>query len=637
MEDIDSARQERKQREKEERRAVRKAARGAALETESVNGLQEIVEPAKAVTDEGLSEERRQRKEEAKKVAQKLKPNADPTDSNTSILNDTNGEVYKEREQRKQEAIVEIEKLERRKPKVREVQTEKVNGTLPDPPPGTGSGQPSNPAIGYVEHSVLQALPQATIDDFLSSNNIAIRDLATDKAPSQRPIIEFKHLSTIADFSSAKSPFATFKAPTPIQAAAWPHLLSSRDVIGVAETGSGKTLAFGVPCIQHITSLPKSLPGESPVRAVIVSPTRELASQIHSQIVALAEPASLHAVCLYGGIPKHQQRADLKNAHIIIATPGRLNDLIEEGHADLSRVTYLVLDEADRMLDKGFEEAISTIISRTPPTGRQTAMFTATWPASVRELAATFMTDPIRITISSSINGAENPTGELRANPNITQHVEVMDPHWKEGRLRELVKALSPPSENTSRKQSSMVNKAYPIKMQQNRVLIFCLYKKEADRIEKMLRKAMAGSEIRIAAIHGDMSQPLRTASLSAFKNGEVSVLVATDVAARGLDIPDVKAVINFTFPLTVEDYVHRIGRTGRAGKDGLAMTFFTELDKGLAGGLINVLKAAGQEVPEELFKFGTTVKKKTHETYGNFYREVREGEKKEGTMTRLS
>lgn len=602
-----------------------------------MKGVEEVDEPSKVVTDEDLSEERRQRKEQAKKVARKLKPNAIPADSNTSIEINMNGEVKREREQRKQEAITEIDKIERRKPKVKETQTQKVNGTLPDPPQGNSTRQPSDPTTGYVEDSVLQALPQATIDDFLSSNNIAIRDLATDKAPSQRPIIDFKYLPLISGLSSAQSPFATFKAPTPIQAAAWPHLLSFRDVIGVAETGSGKTLAFGVPCIQHITSLPKSLPGESPTRAVIVSPTRELASQIHTQIVALAEPASLHAVCLYGGIPKHQQRADLKNAHIIIATPGRLNDLIEEGHADLSRVTYLVLDEADRMLDKGFEEAISTIISRTPPTGRQTAMFTATWPASVRELAATFMTDPIRITISSSINGADNPTGELRANPNITQHVEVMDPHWKEGRLRELVKALSPPSENTSRKQSSMVNKAYPIKMQQNRVLIFCLYKKEADRIEKMLRKAMAGSEIRIAAIHGDMSQPLRTASLSAFKNGEVSVLVATDVAARGLDIPDVKAVINFTFPLTVEDYVHRIGRTGRAGKDGLAMTFFTELDKQLAGGLINVLKAAGQEVPEDLLKFGTTVKKKAHEAYGNFYREVREGEKKEGTMTRLS
>ena len=598
--------------------------------------MEEVSEPAKVVTDE-LSEERRQRKEEARKVAKKLKPTAIPADSDKSIKSNMTVEIERERDQRKQEAITEIDKLERRKPKVKQPQTEKANATLPDLPQGESSGQPSDPTVGYIEDSVLQGLPQATIEDFLSSNNVAIRDLATDKAPSQRPIIDFKYLPTIPGLTSAKSPFADFKAPTPIQAAAWPHLLSSRDVIGVAETGSGKTLAFGLPCIQHITSLQKTLPSKSPVRAVIVSPTRELASQIHTQIVALAEPASLHAICLYGGIPKHQQRADLKNAHIIIATPGRLNDLIEEGHADLSRVTYLVLDEADRMLDKGFEEAISTIISRTPPTGRQTAMFTATWPASVRELAATFMTDPIRITISSSINGADNPNGELRANPNITQHVEVMDPHSKEGRLRELVKALSPPSENTSRKQSSMVNKAYPIKMQQNRVLIFCLYKKEADRIEKMLRKAMAGSEIRIAAIHGDMSQPLRTASLSAFKKGEVSVLVATDVAARGLDIPDVKAVINFTFPLTVEDYVHRIGRTGRAGKDGLAVTFFTESEKGLAGGLTNVLKGAGQEVPEELLKFGTTVKKKTHEAYGNFYREVREGEKKEGTMTRLS
>ncbi|KAL9626299.1 MAG: hypothetical protein Q9164_007905, partial [Protoblastenia rupestris] len=234
------------------------------------------------------------------------------------------------------------------------------------------------------------------------------------------------------------------------------------------------------------------------------------------------------------------------------------------------------------MLDKGFEDAIRSIISQTPSStsGRQTCMFTATWPPSVRDLASTFMTKPIHITI-----GFNNPTNELRANKSINQVIEVIDPSFKEGRLRELIKQHS---EKTYQIPTPPNNKNNPIstpKPQKNRILVFCLYKKEAARIETMLRKTI-GSYVHIAGIHGDMSQPLRSASLSAFKTGAVTILVATDVAARGLDIPDVKVVINVTFPLTVEDYVHRIGRTGRAGKEGLAVTFFTEYDKGLAGGL---------------------------------------------------
>ncbi|KAL9129147.1 MAG: hypothetical protein Q9217_002322 [Psora testacea] len=484
------------------------------------------------------------------------------------------------------------------------------------------------PPLGYTENPLLSALPQVAIDSFLGTNHITVIDSSTQKSPSCRPITDFGYLPPDTRSSKAEySPFASFKFPTPIQAAAWPHLLSGRDVIGVAETGSGKTLAFGVPCIRCINALEPS-PNPSPARAVIVSPTRELAVQIHTQLETLAAPASLNTVCVYGGVPKDAQREALKTANIIVATPGRLNDLIEEGAADLGYVKYLVLDEADRMLDKGFEDAIRTIISKTPPSssGRQTSMFTATWPPSVRELAATFMTQPIHITI-----GANNPKGELRANKSITQVVEVIDPSFKEGRLRELIKQHSGPTyPNTTKSQSS--NKSPNSRY---RILVFCLYKKEVARIETMLRKSI-GSYLKIAGIHGDMSQHLRSASLDAFRSGTVSILVATDVAARGLDIPHVKLVVNVTFPLTVEDYVHRIGRTGRAGTDGLAITLFTEHDKALAGGLVNVLKAAGQDVPEDLLRFGTTVKKKGHEAYGNFYREPKEGEKKEGTMIRF-
>ena len=324
-------------------------------------------------------------------------------------------------------------------------------------------------------------------------------------------------------------------------------------MVGVAETGSGKTLAFGVPCVRYISSLPRDQ--RRGIKAVIVSPTRELAVQIYDQLVALATPAGLQVVCVYGGVPKDPQVAACRKAHIVVATPGRLNDLIGDGSADLSKAAYVVLDEADRMLDKGFEEPIRQIILQTPKK-RQTLMFTATWPPSVRELASTFMNSPVKITIG------DNVSGELRANVRIKQLVEVVDPRAKEQRLLQLLKQY----------QSG--------KNKDDRILVFCLYKKEAVRIENFIR--MKG--FRVGGIHGDLSQEKRSASLAAFKDGQVPLLVATDVAARGLDIPAVKLVINVTFPLTAEDYVHRIGRTGRAGKEGLAITLFTEHDKGLSG-----------------------------------------------------
>jgi ATP-dependent RNA helicase DBP3 len=450
---------------------------------------------------------------------------------------------------------------------------------------------------GYTEHPGLTALPQSEIDAFIADKFITVTDEAK-ASPAYRPITDFEFVPITE--KSQRAPFAAFKIPSPIQAAAWPYLYAGRDVIGVAETGSGKTMGFGVPCIRYISSL--SQKERKGIKACIVSPTRELAVQIQEQLVKLAEPAGLKAVCVYGGVNKDAQRATLHGAHIVVATPGRLNDFVSEGSIDLSNVTYAVLDEADRMLDKGFEEEVRKILGACAPTGRQTLMFTATWPPSVRELAATFMKKPVRINIG------ENTTGELRANTRITQEVEVMDSYDKNDRLITLLK------------------KYQAGKMKDDRILVFCLYKKEATRIEGFIRS----KGFSVGGIHGDLSQDQRQRSLDAFKAGKVPILVATDVAARGLDIPAVKVVINVTFPLTVEDYVHRIGRTGRAGQDGRAITFFTDHEKGLAGGLINVLKGANQPVPENLMKFGTTVKKKSHEAYGAFYKDP--GEMKAAT-----
>lgn len=412
---------------------------------------------------------------------------------------------------------------------------------------------------------------QSEIATFLSTHLITIIDPLSDKPP--RPIMQFSQLPPSA--LTAKNPFAAFKVPTPIQAASWPFGLSGRDIVGVAETGSGKTIAFGLPLVNAVLDMPQ-VKGGGRIRAVVVSPTRELAMQTNDELSKLAGHVGLKTVCVYGGASKDDQRHLLRKADIIVATPGRLKDFLEEGAIKLDNAKFAVLDEADRMLDKGFEEDIKRIVGCMPQKDeRQTLMFTATWPQSVQALALSFMVSPVRIQIGG------NESGDLQANTRIEQRVEVVDQRAKEGRLLQLLKA-HPKNE---------------------RVLVFCLYKKEATRVESFLQQR----GIKVVGIHGDLKQEQRTRSLEAFKSGQTPVLVATDVAARGLDIPEVKLVINvtvssvvyassvhspqyiiaqqantiiFQFPLTIEDYVHRIGRTGRAGKTGQAITLFTEHDK---------------------------------------------------------
>lgn len=500
----------------------------------------------------------------------------------------------------KLDEAAQLAKQERKKRRQDRKEVLRLQDITPSSTEATANSTPapedeSDGVASYKPHNTLDSLPQADIDAFFKSQSVQISD---PRNTDLRPILAFSQLPTelASQFSSI---FSTFQIPSSIQSAAWPFLLSGRDVVGVAETGSGKTIAFGMPLVVRLTALKK----KKGIRAVIVAPTRELAIQVFEQIDKLCKTAlKLKAACIYGGTNKDEQRRSLQGANIIVATPGRLKDFMSDSTIDVSKTRYLVLDEADRMLDKGFEDDIKHIISQMPaPSKRQTAMFTATWPKSIRDLAATFMKQPVKITIGRD---DADDSGELRANARIVQKVEVLDGAIKQTRLLELLK------EHTFGKKKS------------DRILVFCLYKKEALRIENFIRSR----GFNVAGIHGDMSQSARIASLESFKSGTVTLLVATDVAARGLDIPEVKLVINVTFPLTAEDYVHRIGRTGRAGKDGLAITLFTEQDKPLAGALINVLKAAKQDVPDALFKFGTTVKKKQHDSYGAFYREADEG-----------
>ncbi|KAI0857087.1 P-loop containing nucleoside triphosphate hydrolase protein [Xylaria cubensis] len=502
---------------------------------------------------------------------------------------ETNGERAEPTEEPAEEKKSKKEKKDKKDKKKRQKQDPDADVESSGPANGQANGHSESAASsatnGHTASST--SVSQAEIASFLSTHQITVVDpLSNELMP---PFIQFSQLPS--SNLTAKNPFAAFKAPTPIQAASWPFGLSGRDIVGVAETGSGKTIAFGLPLVNAVLDMPKVKSGGR-IRAVVVSPTRELAMQTNDELSKLADHVGLKTVCVYGGASKDDQRHLLRKADIIVATPGRLKDFIEEGAIKLENAKFVVLDEADRMLDKGFEDDIKRIIGCTPKKEeRQTLMFTATWPQSVQALALSFMVSPVRIQIGG------NESGDLQANTRIEQRVEVVDQRAKEGRLLQLLKA-QPKNE---------------------RVLVFCLYKKEATRVESFLQQR----GIKVVGIHGDLKQEQRTRSLEAFKSGQTPVLVATDVAARGLDIPEVKLVINVTFPLTIEDYVHRIGRTGRAGKTGQAITLFTEHDKAHSGELVNILKAAGQPIPNELLKFGTTVKKKAHSTYGAFFKDV--------------
>ncbi|RDA84372.1 hypothetical protein CP532_2576 [Ophiocordyceps camponoti-leonardi (nom. inval.)] len=563
--------------------------------------------------DEALQKEVKKSKKSKEKKKEK-KERGEEKKRKTKPRDDEDGKDDDEDEREARKAAKRARKAEKKREGSRKTKDEDAEESQHTPDKKSKKNKKKPPTEAgrsgrYEQTMSLSSVSQSEIDAFLSTHHIAVTDPRQGDSPL-RPVTEFHHLPSTNLLEKQPSPLAGFTAPTPIQAAAWPYALSGRDVVGVAETGSGKTLAFALPCVEAL-SPSSSSSSSAKTKAVIVSPTRELAMQTHAQLVRLAELVGLGCVCLYGGASKDDQRAKLKRGcDIVVATPGRLKDMMADGDVHLDSVRFVVLDEADRMLDRGFEDDIKHIIGCCPSREkRQTLMFTATWPQSVQALASTFTVDPVRITVGASASavGASSSSGndggivELQANARINQRVLVVDWTEKEGLLLHTIR---------QHQQGKHKN---------DRILVFCLYKKEATRVENTLSR----KGVRVVGIHGDLRQEQRTRSLEAFKSGETPVLVATDVAARGLDIPEVKLVINVTFPLTIEDYVHRIGRTGRAGNSGEAITFFTVQDKAHSGSLINVLKGANQPVPEELLKFGTTVKKKTHDMYGSFFKDV--------------
>ncbi|KAF8624831.1 hypothetical protein AX15_005714 [Amanita polypyramis BW_CC] len=442
------------------------------------------------------------------------------------------------------------------------------------------------------------------VSEFLIKHAITID--APSGVENPTPTISFAQLDIPDQLRTA---FSGFKEPTPIQACTWPSALKGYDVVGIAETGSGKTLAFGIPALARLVRCPatQKKKSTSTVSVLVVAPTRELAIQTHDTLSALGKPFDIASVAVFGGVPKEPQVKMLRNAskakdgmttRIIVGTPGRILDLMQEGACDLGGVDYLVLDEADRMLDKGFENDIRTIILSTKQgTERQTMMFSATWPEAVRRLASTFQRNPIRVTVGSD---------DLTANSRVEQILQVLDDsRQKDSLLLDTLRSLS--------------LKKKPTGSSDSRALVFALYKKEAARLEQMLKR----QGYTVSALHGDMSQNARMEMLGMFKSGQVNLMVATDVAARGLDIPNVGAVINYTFPLTIEDYIHRIGRTGRGGNSGKSITFFTgeNHERSLAGEFARVLREGGFDY-EGLKRFPMTIKKKEHGAYGAFYRD---------------
>eukprot|EP01124_Arcella_intermedia_P001622 TRINITY_DN1087_c0_g1_i1.p1 TRINITY_DN1087_c0_g1~~TRINITY_DN1087_c0_g1_i1.p1 ORF type:complete len:513 (+),score=109.16 TRINITY_DN1087_c0_g1_i1:95-1633(+) len=440
-------------------------------------------------------------------------------------------------------------------------------------------------AVPVVAQPSVPAPAPSPIDKYLSKN---ITDLESFRKEHNITVSgPLENITAYKSFTETGFPEVLlrstqkFSRPTAIQSQCWPILQAHRDVIGIAQTGSGKTLAFGLPGLETLLSSPSKSKTRNP-RILVLAPTRELALQTVDILKPIGQEAGIFVEAIFGGVPRDAQiRAMKKGVDVVVATPGRLLDLVNDGACLLGEVEYLVLDEADRMLDMGFEKDIRTIIGCTPDKSkRQTAMFSATWPLSIQKLASEFLADPIKVTVGTLSEG-------MSSNANVKQIVEVLESDQRNDRLKALLKEYH--------------------KSGQNRILIFVLYKKETFFVENFIRR----NGWNVASISSDKSQSQRLNSLNAFKSGEVPLLVATDVAARGLDIPKVEYVINYSFPLTIEDYVHRIGRTGRAGATGVSHTFFQQCDKQRAGELALFLRESNQTVPESLGKWGLAIKKK--------------------------
>ncbi|KAK2580130.1 hypothetical protein KPH14_012407 [Odynerus spinipes] len=406
-----------------------------------------------------------------------------------------------------------------------------------------------------------------------ANNNIEVQRVFDDEENSSK---EFHIPNPVQTFEQAFHNYPEvleeirkqgFTKPSPIQCQAWPILLSGKDLIGIAQTGTGKTLAFLLPALIHIDGQGTPLSERGGPNVLVLAPTRELALQIEKEVGKYSY-RGIKAVCVYGGGSRKDQ-VDLvsKGVQIVIATPGRLNDLVRAKLLDVTSVTYLVLDEADRMLDMGFEPQIRKSLLYVRP-DRQTVMTSATWPEGVRRLARSYMQDPIQVFVGSL---------DLVAVHSVMQQVYIVEEEDKMNTLYNFFREME----------------------SEDKVIVFFAKKSKVDDFASEL----ALSQVICQSIHGGRDQDDREQALEDLKSGLVRILLATDVASRGLDIEDVTHVFNYDFPRDIEEYVHRVGRTGRAGKTGKSITLMTRKDWSHAKELISILEEASQEVPEELYR----------------------------------
>lgn len=406
----------------------------------------------------------------------------------------------------------------------------------------------------------IKPVEQNENSDFLRDNNVTIIGGDVPK-----PYIDIEN-SEFPDYIKGFLKRQGFQKPTVIQSQGWPIALSGQNFVGIAQTGTGKTLAYLLPAVVHIKEK-KTRRGLGPI-VLVLAPTRELARQIEHVARDFEKLLNIRCACIYGGANRLWQAQILeRGVDIVIATPGRLNDFLMSKTTSLSRCNYVVLDEADRMLDMGFEPQIRQALEGVP-LERQILMFSATWPKEVRHLAKDYLGEFVQVNVGST---------ELSANHNIKQCIHICEQDEKMDKLKEIMTKIS--------------------KEGFGKVLLFTNTKRFVDTLTIMLRR----NGFRALGIHGDRTQNQRDDIIYKFKSGRVNILVATDVAARGLDVDGVTHVINFDYPNTSEDYIHRIGRTGRQENKGISHTILTDEDARQASGLISVLKEANQEIPEEL------------------------------------
>ncbi|CAK1593973.1 unnamed protein product [Parnassius mnemosyne] len=421
----------------------------------------------------------------------------------------------------------------------------------------------------YEEDPKVRNMSHAEVSDWRRTNHdVQVKRTFKDRPdlrPIPNPVLTFEQAFKNYPEILTEIYKQGFKQPSPIQSQAWPILLRGDDLIGIAQTGTGKTLVFLLPALIHIEG--QTIPREEREgpSVLILAPTRELAIQIHKE-VSKYQYKDIKSVCIYGGGDRKEQiKVVSKGVDIVIATPGRLNDLVLARHLNIINFSYIVLDEADRMLDMGFEPQIRKSLFDVRP-DRQTVMTSATWPPGVRRLAESYMKDPIQVNVGSL---------DLAAVHTVTQKLMFVEEEEKESHLLSFLFNMN----------------------DNDKVLIFCGKKATATHITTEL--CLKGIECQ--SLHGDREQSDREAALNEMVDGTVNILVATDVASRGIDIQDLTHVVNFDFPRHIEEYVHRVGRTGRAGKTGIALSFITKNDWAHASDLIKILEEANQEVPCEL------------------------------------